>query len=169
MYFYNGQGDFIQTALPLSTIKFAVHSPHIISIGSAILAQHTLVTNAETNHATTLTTGRISRYKQWCSLMINDTHTRPFNDPLSGTTQVSQYQNGKTNLDFTEARDSEWQWHQLGHMQVCTSLRTDNHASTPPPSFYRPDALPATQPTLSKHWRHLMINDNDYDLQNMMK
>jgi len=22
--------------------------------------------------------------------------------------------------DFTEARDSEWQWHQLGHMQVCT-------------------------------------------------
>jgi len=22
---------------------------------------------------------------------------------------------GKTNLDFTEARDGEWQWHQLGH------------------------------------------------------
>ena len=36
---------------------------------------------------------------------------------------------GKTNLDFTEARDSEWQWHQLGHMQVCTSLQTDNHAN----------------------------------------
>ena len=29
------------------------------------------------------------------------------------------YQKGKTNLDFTEARDSEWHWHQLGHMQVC--------------------------------------------------
>ena len=42
---------------------------------------------------------------------------------------------GNTNLDFTEARDSEWQWHQLGHMQVCTSLQTDNHASTPPLSF----------------------------------
>ena len=54
--------------------------------------------------------------------------------PLSGTTQVSQYQNGKTNLDFTEARDSEWQWHQLEHMQVCTSLQTENHASTPPVS-----------------------------------
>ena len=39
-------------------------------------------------------------------------------------------------------------------MQVCTSLQTDNHASTPPLSFYRPDALPATQPTASKHWRH---------------
>ena len=34
-------------------------------------------------------------------------------------------------------------WHKLGHMQV----------STPPLSFYRPDALPAIQPTLSKHWR----------------
>jgi len=48
---------------------------------------------------------------------------------------VSQYQKGKTNLDFTEARESEWQWHQLDHMQVCTSLQTDNHASTPPLSF----------------------------------
>jgi len=48
---------------------------------------------------------------------------------------VSQYQKGKTNLDFTEARDSEWQWHQLDHMQACTSLQADNHASTPPRSF----------------------------------
>jgi len=55
---------------------------------------------------------------------------------------------------ITEARDSEWQWHPLGHMQVCTSLESDNHASTPPLSFYRPDALPAAQPTASKHWRH---------------
>jgi len=36
---------------------------------------------------------------------------------------VSWYQKGKINLDFTEASDSEWQWHQLGHMQVCTSLK----------------------------------------------
>jgi len=49
-----------------------------------------------------------------------------FNGPFS----VSRYQKGKTNLDFTEARDSEWQWHQLDHMQVCTSLQTDNYAST---------------------------------------
>jgi len=46
-------------------------------------------------------------------------------------TQMSRYQKGKTNLDFTEATDSEWQWHQLGHMQVCILLQTDNHASTP--------------------------------------
>ena len=72
-------------------------------------------------------------------LQNNDTHTHthPFNGPFSRTTQVSRYQKGKTNLDFTEARDSEWQWHQLGNMQVCISLQTDNHASTPPLSFYR--------------------------------
>ena len=71
---------------------------------------------------------------------------------MSGTTQVSQYQKGKTNLDFTGARDSEWQWHQLGHMQVCTLLQTDNHASTSSTQiFYRPNALPAAQPTASKH------------------
>jgi len=54
---------------------------------------------------------------------------------------VSRYQKGKTNLDFTEARDSEWQWYQLGHMHVCTSLQTDNYASTSPLSFYRPVPL----------------------------
>ena len=63
-------------------------------------------------------------------------HTHPFNGPLSGTTWVSLYRRGKTNLDFTGARDSEWYWHQLGRMQVCTSLQTDNHASTPPLSFF---------------------------------
>jgi len=40
--------------------------------------------------------------------IMTDTHTHTvFNSPLSGTTRVSQYQKGKTNLDFTEARDSE--------------------------------------------------------------
>jgi len=45
---------------------------------------------------------------------------------------VSRYQKAKTNPDFTEVRDIEWQWHQLSHMQVCISLQTDNHASTAP-------------------------------------
>jgi len=84
-------------------------------------------------------------------LLSTHTHTHPFNGPFSGTTRVSRYQKGKTSLDFTEAKDSEWQWHQLGHMQVCISLQTDNHTNTSPLSFYRPDALPATQPTASKH------------------
>jgi len=60
---------------------------------------------------------------------------------------VSLYQKGNTNLDFNEARDSEWQLHQLGHMQVYTSLQTDNHASTPPLSLFtgRMPFLPPNQ------------------------
>jgi len=69
-------------------------------------------------------------------LSQKDIHTHPFNSPFSRTTRASQYQKDKTNLDFTEARDSEWQRHQLGHTQVCTSLQTDNHTSTPPLSFF---------------------------------
>jgi len=61
---------------------------------------------------------------------------------------VSWYQKGKTNLDFIEARDSEWQWHQLGHMQVCTLLQTDNHANTSPLSFLQA-RCPSCHPTYS--------------------
>jgi len=64
---------------------------------------------------------------------------------------VTQYQKGKTSLDFTEARDSEWQWHQLGHMQGAPRSK---QIITPAPHhsvFYRPDALPAAQPTVTKH------------------
>jgi len=43
------------------------------------------------------------------------THT-PFNGPFPGLPRWAG-----TNLDFAEARDTEWQWHQLGPMQVCTS------------------------------------------------
>ena len=68
-------------------------------------------------------------------VVVTDIHTHPFNGPFSGTTQVSRYQIGKTNLDFTEAKDSEWQWHQLGRMQVCTLLQINSHTSTSPLSF----------------------------------
>ena len=83
-----------------------------------------------------------------CVLAASHTHTHPFNGPFSGTTRVSRYQKGKTNLDFTKTRDSEWQWHQLGHMQDCTSLQTDNHASTPPLSFLQA-GCPSCRPTNS--------------------
>jgi len=73
---------------------------------------------------------------------------QPFNGPLSGTTHMSQYQKSKTNLDFTEARDSERQWHQLVHMQVCTSLQTDKHANTTPVSFLQA-GCPSCCPTYS--------------------
>ena len=88
------------------------------------------------------------------------THTHTFNSPFSGTTQVSRYQKGKINLDFTEARDSEWQWHQLGHVQVCTLLQTDNHASTPPLSFLQA-GYPSCRPTNSvKALKAINTNNN---------
>jgi len=66
--------------------------------------------------------------------ITTNTHTR-LTALFHTTTRVGRYQKGKTDLDFTEARVSEWQRHQLGHMQVCTLLQTDNHASTSPVSF----------------------------------
>jgi len=82
------------------------------------------------------------------------THTR-LTALFSGTTRVSGYQKVKTNLAFSEVRDSEWHWHQPGH--VCTRTYTAHRSrqiTTPVPChsvFYTPDALPASQPTASKH------------------
>ena len=78
----------------------------------------------------------------------NNTHTRLM-ALFPGLPRWSRYQKGKTNLDFTEARDSEWQWHQLGHMQVCTLLQTDNHASTPPLKSFLQAGCPSCRPTNS--------------------
>ena len=75
------------------------------------------------------------------------THTRLM-APIPGLFQVSRYQKGKTNLDFTEARDSEWQWHQLGHMQIYTLFDTDNHTSTLPLCFSQAEC-PSCHPTNS--------------------
>jgi len=72
-----------------------------------------------------------------------------------GTTWISLYQKGKTSQNLNEARDDAVlgkQWHQLDYMQtICTSLQTDNHTNTSSLNFYRPDALPDAQPTVSKH------------------
>jgi len=53
---------------------------------------------------------------------------------------VSRYQKGKTDLDFTEARDSEWQW----HMQVCTSLQTEPRQN--PTTQFFTDRMPFLPP-----------------------
>jgi len=82
------------------------------------------------------------------SISMTTTTLQPFNGLFSRTTWVSRYQKGKTNLDFTGARDSEWQWNQLGHTHVCTSLQTDNHASTPPLCFLQA-GCPSCRPTNS--------------------
>ena len=58
------------------------------------------------------------------------THTHPFNGPMSGTARVSRYRKGKTNLDFTEARDSggsgiSW--------TICKSALRSRQITTPIP------------------------------------
>jgi len=69
------------------------------------------------------------------------------------TAWVSWHQKGKPFWILLDQEIMGWQWHQLDHMQIIfTSLQTDNHTSTSPLSFfYRLDALPAAQPTASKH------------------
>ena len=71
-------------------------------------------------------------------LHTHPTILRPF-WILSETTRMSRHQNAETSKvnqsGFTGARDSEWLWHQLGHMQICTLTQT--HASIPPLSFLK--------------------------------
>ena len=112
----------------------------VVSVGLTAVPQFPTYRPTQTDHATFVATGRIFALSA-C------THTHPFNGPFSRTTQVSRDQKGKTNLNFTEARDSEWQWHQLGRMQVCISLKTDNRASTP--SLFLQAGCPPCRPTNS--------------------
>jgi len=78
----------------------------------------------------------------------------PFNGPLSRTTQVIWYQKGKTNVDLVEQETmsgSGISW------AICKSAPCPRQITTPAPhhsAFYKLDALPAAQPTVSKHWRH---------------
>ena len=62
-----------------------------------------------------------------------------FNGHLSRTTRMSRYHKGKTNLDLLEQEI-------VGGSDISTSLQTDNHASTPPPSFVQA-GCPSCRPT----------------------
>ena len=105
-----------------------------------------------TNPTVYMTRRTLSRAPAVLSAALEYTHTHPFNGPLSGTTRVNRYQKGKTNLDFSGARDSEW--HSGISWAIYKSAPRSRQITTPAPHhsvFYRPDALPAAQPTVSKH------------------
>jgi len=70
------------------------------------------------------------------------THT-PFNGPF-----FHDYPGTRKVKPIWILLKQEWQWHQLGHIQVCTSLQTHNHASTPPLSFLQAGCL-SCRPTNS--------------------
>ena len=73
--------------------------------------------------------------------------------PFVRTTRVSQYRKDKSFWILLKQDMIGWQWHWLDHIQIiCTSLPTDNHASSSLLKFFNgPDALPASQPSVSKH------------------
>ena len=81
------------------------------------------------------------------------THTT-FNGPFSRTTRVSRYQKGKTQpiwilLKQETVSGSGISW------AIYKSASRSRQITTPVPHhsvFYRPDALPAAQPTASKHY-----------------
>ena len=78
------------------------------------------------------------------------TQTHPFNGPFSRTTRVSQYQKVKPNcilLKQETMSGSGIRW------AICKSAPRSRQITTPAPNHsvsYRPDALPAAQPTASK-------------------
>ena len=95
---------------------------------------------------------------------VTHTHTHPFNGPLSRTTQVSRYQKGKTNPDFTEARDSGISW------AICKSAPCSRQTTMPAThhSVFLQDGCPSCCPTnsvkalkalvrLTKHFRNIAM------------
>jgi len=78
-----------------------------------------------------------------------------FNSLFSRTTWVSRYQKGKTSLDLNKT--SKVLWCSVISWTTCKqSAPRCRQITTPTPHhsvFYRPDALPDAQPTVSKHWR----------------
>jgi len=93
-------------------------------------------------------------------LMQNVTTTititmQPFNGLFSRTTWVIWYEKGKTSLDLNEARDNEVLGCSGISWTICKQSATRSRqitTTTPHHSiFYRPDALPDAQPTVSKH------------------
>jgi len=77
------------------------------------------------------------------------TTLHPFNGLFSRTTCISRHQKGKPFWILQEQEMVGWQWHQLDHIQIiCTSLKTDNHASTSPLSFLQA-RCPSCHPTNS--------------------
>jgi len=96
------------------------------------------------------TTGKFRTHRNICRstryILLPLLH--PFDSLFSRTTWLSWHQKGKTFWILLEQEMMGSQWHQL-------HLTPDNYANISPLSFYRPDALSATPPTVSKHWRHI--------------
>ena len=106
------------------------------------------------------------KYRQYY-FTKTQTNGSTFKDLLHNEAQLAAWDNSQKNnthltaqSGFTEARDSEWQWQQLGHMQICTSPQTDNHASIPPLSFLQA-GCPSCHPTNSVRALKALLLDEE--------
>jgi len=81
----------------------------------------------------------------------------PFNSPLFGTIWMSRYQKGKTNLDLLDLLEQQMVSGSGISWVICKSAPCPRQITMPAPHhsvFYRLDALPTAQPTVSKQWMH---------------
>jgi len=93
-------------------------------------------------------------WMEWHPAGLSSAHLHhplhPFNGLFSRTTSVSRHQKGKPLWILLEQKMMGWQRHQLDHTQIiCTSLQTDNHASTSPLKFFVQARCPSCRPTNS--------------------
>ena len=85
------------------------------------------------------------------------TYIHPFNSPFPGLPRWAGSRKVKPiwiSLKQETVSGSGISW------AICKSVPHSRQMTTPAPHhsvFYRPDALPATQPTASKHWRHYIV------------
>ena len=134
---------------PLTSLPPSSHPAYLHNVSSAEIYHQTDGNDemsCHCNSSSAKTAIKLTDRKKTITLL------HPFNSLFCRTTWVSWHQKGKPFWILLEQEMMGWQWHLLDHMQIiCTLLQTDNHASTSPLSFCRPDALPAAQPTASKH------------------
>jgi len=103
-------------------------------------------------------TTRVSRYQQGkTNLDFTEALTHPFNSPLSGTTQVGRYQKGKTNM---------WETVSSGGISwaICKSAPRSRQTTTPAPHhsvFYRRMPFRPPNQQRQKHWRQYFTEARD--------
>ena len=87
------------------------------------------------------------------------THTHPFHGPFPGLPRWAGTRPIWILLKQETMSGSGIIW------AICKSASRSRQLTTPTPHhsvFYRPGALPATQPTASKHWRHKTSKPHEY-------
>ena len=128
----------IQASWPPESIP-----PNGSSINSTIFVELTVVTDR--HRPRNICNHRL--HPMLCTVMQPNNHTYTHvNGPFSRTTLVSQYLRDKTSLNFTDAGNSEWQWHQLGHY-ASLHLALDRYTCQHPTTQFLQVGRPSCHPT----------------------